>query len=116
MDIESLREYCLRKKEVTEEFPFGDSTLVFKIRGKVFLLASLDRSPLQFNVKSDPDKAIEMRETYDSVKPGYHMNKKHWNTVLADGNIPVKKIRELIDDSYMLVIKSLPKKNQEGLL
>jgi predicted DNA-binding protein (MmcQ/YjbR family) len=116
MNIESLREYCLRKKNVTEEFPFGDSTLVFKVMGKIFLLASLDSSPLQFNVKSDPDKALEMRETYDSVRPGYHMNKKHWNTILADGNIPVKKIRELIDDSYTLVVKSLPKKNQSGLL
>jgi predicted DNA-binding protein (MmcQ/YjbR family) len=116
MNIESLREYCLRKKNVAEEFPFGDSTLVFKVMGKIFLLASLDSSPLQFNVKSDPDKAIEMRETYDSVRPGYHMNKKHWNTILADGNIPVKKIRELIDDSYTLVVKSLPKKNQSGLL
>jgi len=116
MDIESLRAYCLKKKEVTEEFPFGDTTLVFKIRGKIFLLASLESAPLQFNLKSDPDKAIEMREAYDSVRPGYHMNKKHWNTILADGNIPAKKIKELIDDSYTLVIKSLPKKNQTGLL
>jgi predicted DNA-binding protein (MmcQ/YjbR family) len=116
MDIESLREYCLAKKEAKEDFPFGDSTLVFKVMGKVFLLASLERSPLQFNVKSDPDKAIELREEYNSVKPGYHMNKKHWNTVIVDGNIPVKKIKELIDDSYYLVIKSLSKKDQEGLL
>ena len=116
MDVESLREYCLSKREVTEEFPFGDSTLVYKIKGKVFLLASLDRTPLQFNVKSDPDKAIELRETYDSVRPGYHMNKKHWNTVIADGTLPGKKLKELIDDSYTLVVMSLPKKSQACLL
>jgi predicted DNA-binding protein (MmcQ/YjbR family) len=116
MDIEFLREYCLAKKEVMEDFPFGDSTLVFKIRGKIFLLASFEKSPLEFNVKSDPGKAIELREQYESVQPGYHMNKKHWNTVIADRTIPVKIIKEVIDDSYFLAIKSLPKKDQTDLL
>lgn len=116
MDIEFLREYCLAKKEVTEAFPFGDSTLVFKVKGKIFLLASIDKPTLQFNVKSDPDKAIELREQYSSVQPGYHMNKKHWNTVIADGNLPAKIIKEMIDDSFFLIIKSLPKKDQAGLL
>jgi predicted DNA-binding protein (MmcQ/YjbR family) len=112
LNIEELREYCLGKKAATEEFPFGDSTLVFKVGGKVFLLAGLEQSPLQFNVKCDPAKAIELREQYPSVKPGYHMNKKHWNTVVVDGSVPSRQIREMIDDSYMLVVNSLPRKKR----
>ena len=104
MDIESLREYCLAKKGVDEEFPFGESTLVFKVNGKIFLLTGLDQSPLQFNVKSDPEKAVEWREQYASVQPGYHMNKKHWNTVTVDGSLSEKQLKEMIDDSYALVI------------
>ena len=107
MNIESLREYCLQKKNVTEELPFINSTLVFKVSGKIFLLTGLDRSPFQFNVKCDPDKAIELREQYESVKPGYHMNKKHWNTVVVDGTIPARLIKEMIDDSYELVAKKI---------
>jgi predicted DNA-binding protein (MmcQ/YjbR family) len=116
MDIEALREYCLKKKGVTESFPFGESTLVFKVKEKLFLLMGLDESPLQFNVKADPDRAQELRESYASILPGYHMNKKHWNTVIVDGTIPMKLIREMIDDSYRLVVASLPKKQREGLL
>ena len=116
MDIESLRDYCLAKKEVEEGFPFGETTLVFKVRGKIFLLAGLDNPTLQFNVKCDPEKAIEWREQYPAVQPGYHMNKKMWNTVIMDGSIHSKIIKEMIDDSYVLVVKSLPKKLQEGLL
>jgi predicted DNA-binding protein (MmcQ/YjbR family) len=116
MDIESLRDYCIAKKEVEEGFPFGETTLVFKVRGKIFLLASLDAPVLQFNVKCDPEKAIEWREQYEAVQPGYHMNKKMWNTVVVDGTIPVKVLKGMIDDSYVLVVKSLPKKDQVGLL
>lgn len=116
MDIEALRDYCLKKKGVTESFPFGESTLVFKVKEKLFLLASLDDSPLQFNVKADPDRALKLRENYASILPGYHMNKKHWNTVIVDGTIPPKLIREMIDDSYCLVVATLPKKAREGLL
>lgn len=116
MDIESIREYCLAKKEVQEGFPFGVETLVFKVRGKIFLLAGLDNPVLQFNIKADPERAIELREQYASVQPGYHMNKKMWNTVIVDRSIPAKLLREMIDESYRLVIKSLPKKMQEGLL
>lgn len=116
MDIESLQEYCLKKKEAEETFPFGDTTLVFKVRGKMFLLVSLDSPVLQFNVKCDPEQAIEWREQYHAVQPGYHMNKKMWNTVTVDGSIPAKILRQMIDDSYELVVKSLPKKSQEGLL
>ena len=110
MDIESIREYCLAKKEVEESFPFGETTLVFKVMGKIFLLTSLDNPVLQFNVKCDPEQAIEWREQYAAVQPGYHMNKKLWNTVIVDGSIPGRVLRGMIDDSYRLVVQSLPKK------
>jgi predicted DNA-binding protein (MmcQ/YjbR family) len=116
MDIEQLREYCLSKKEVTEGFPFSDDTLVFKVKGKIFLITSLNKQKLQFNVKSDPEKAIELREEYDAIQPGYHMNKKLWNTVIVDGSIPLKLITRMIDDSYFLIAKTLPKKDQVGLI
>lgn len=116
MNIESLREYCLSKKAVEEGFPFGETTLVFKVKGKMFLLAGLDNPVLQFNVKCDPEKAIEWRERFAAVQPGYHMNKRLWNTVILDGTIPARIIKEMIDDSYILVVESLPKKSQEGLL
>jgi len=116
MDLESIRKYCLEKKSSTESFPFGETTLVFKVCGKMFLLIGLDDFPLQFNVKCDPDKAEELREIYVSVIPAFHMNKKHWNTIILDGQIPSKLIREWIDDSYSLVIKSLPLKERKKFL
>jgi len=103
MDIETIRDYCLAKEGTEESFPFGETTLVFKVGGKIFLLLSLDAVPHQFNAKCDPDKAIELREEYDSIIPGYHMNKKHWNTVIVDGTLPTPLIKSLIDDSYDLV-------------
>lgn len=115
MDIETLQQYCLAKPGVTEGFPFGDNVLVFKVKGKIFLLVSLDTTPLQFNAKCDPDHAIELRETYADVQPGYHMNKRHWNTVLVNGSIPASVIRSMIDTSYRLVVQSLPKKDRAGL-
>lgn len=116
MDIEILREYCLAKKAVTEGFPFGEDVLVFKVMNKIFLLVPLSASPLQFNAKCDPEKAIELREQYDAVQPGYHMNKKHWNTVIADGRVSAALLKEMIDDSYDLIVWSLPKKDREDLL
>lgn len=108
MDVESLREYCIRKPMVEESFPFGEDTLVFKVEGKIFLLCSLDSNPLQFNVKCDPELAIELRERYSCVQPGYHMNKKHWNTIVVDHSVSDNDLREWIDHSYGLVYK--PKK------
>ena len=105
MNIESLREYCLSKKDVEEVLPFGPDVLVYKISGKIFLLFSLDDDPLQFNVKCDPELAIELREEYSCVIPGYHMNKKHWNTVIIDGSVSSKRLKEWIDHSYALVAK-----------
>ena len=104
MNIENIREYILQKPSVTEGFPFGEDTLVFKVKDKIFFLAGLESFPLQFNVKCDPDKAIELREEYpESVLPGYHMNKKHWNTVIVDGRLSAKQLKVMIDDSYELV-------------
>jgi predicted DNA-binding protein (MmcQ/YjbR family) len=116
MDIETIRDYCLAKTAVEEGFPFGETTLVFKVRGKIFLLAGLDNPVLQFNVKCDPEKAIEWREQFPAVQPGYHMNKKMWNTVIVDGSIPGRILRQMIDDSFQLVVMSLPKKSREGLV
>jgi len=105
MNIESLREYCLSKPNVEEGLPFGPDVLVFKVGGKIFLLLSLNDEPLQFNVKCDPEVAIELREEYSCVLPGYHMNKKHWNTIVVDGSVSSKLLKEWIDHSYDLVAK-----------
>ena len=105
MNIEELRDYALTLSNVTEGFPFGEDTLVFKVNGKVFLLTSLTSSPLSFNVKCDPDYAEELREQYACILPGYHMNKKHWNTILVDGTLTMKQLKEFIEDSYLLVLK-----------
>lgn len=104
MDVEALRDYVLLKENVTEGFPFGEETLVFKVNDKLFLLISLESQPLQFNVKCDPDLAIELREEYPTaVLPGYHMNKKHWNTIVLDGTLSKKQLLKMVDDSYELV-------------
>ncbi|MBA4241213.1 MAG: MmcQ-like protein [Sphingobacteriaceae bacterium] len=110
MHLDELREYCLLKKGVEECLPFGDDTLVFKVMGKMFLLSGIDSQPVQFNVKCNPEKAIELRENYSCVLPGYHMNKLHWNTIICDGSVSDKQIQEWIDDSYSLVVDSLTKK------
>lgn len=115
MNIEELRTYCLQKKYATEGFPFGEDTLVFKVGEKVFLLVSLTTGN-RFNVKCDPERAVELREQYDEIIPGYHMNKKHWNTVFMDGRLTFKQLTELIDHSYDLVFNSLPKKLQTEIL
>ena len=112
MNIETLREYCLSKSEVEETQPFGPDNLVYKINGKMFLLAALDEDPLHFNVKCDPEKALELREEYSCVLPGYHMNKKHWNTIVVDGSVPVKQLKEWIDNSYDLVVGKGKKKTK----
>jgi predicted DNA-binding protein (MmcQ/YjbR family) len=102
--VDALREYCLKKNgKVTEGFPFGEGVLVFKIHQKIFLLLMLDNHPQSMNVKCEPERAIELRERYDAVQPGYHMNKKHWNTVVLDGSIPPQELRAMIDHSYDLV-------------
>ncbi|AEI46835.1 MmcQ/YjbR family DNA-binding protein [Runella slithyformis] len=115
MNIESLQLYCLSKPGVTEEFPFGEQTMVYKVMGKIFALTSLDSMPLSINLKCDPEKAIQLREEYDGVLPGFHMNKKHWNTVIAEGSVKDALLKEWIDHSYDLVVQSLPRKIKEQM-
>jgi predicted DNA-binding protein (MmcQ/YjbR family) len=115
MNIESLREYCLNKPAVEETLPFGPETLVFKLCGKMFLLTALDEADLSFNVKCDPEKAIELREQYECVSPGYHMNKEHWNTIRVDGSVSTTVLKEWINHSYELVKASLPKKIRDTI-
>lgn len=112
MNIESLREYCLLKPTVTETFPFGEDTLVFKVFDKIFLLCGLDQAD-RFNVKCEPERAVSLREEYEEVKPGYHMNKTHWNTVSMNGRLSDAQLKEMIDHSYELVFNSLPKSKRE---
>ncbi|TAH27694.1 MAG: MmcQ/YjbR family DNA-binding protein [Cytophagales bacterium] len=114
MDIESYRKYCLSKKGVTESLPFGDDTLVFKVGTKVFSLSGIDSFDF-INLKCDPEKAIELRNTFNAVKPGYHMNKKHWNTIYLHQDVNNALIYQLIDHSYELVFKSLTKKEQQTI-
>jgi len=113
MNIEELREYCLVKKGVTEDMPFGDDTLVFRVMDKIFLLTNLE-GELRINLKCDPTRAIELREEYPAIIPGYHMNKQHWNTLVMDGSLNRILVFLLIDHSYDLVVESLPgvKKNE----
>jgi predicted DNA-binding protein (MmcQ/YjbR family) len=114
--IEQLRDYCITKKGVTEHFPFDDVTLVFKVMNKMFLLTGIDaweQGETKMNVKCDPEWSLELRGEYDSINPGWHMNKKHWNTVTLNSDVSDQFAFELIDHSYDLIIKSLPKKVQE---
>ena len=115
MNIESFRDYCLRKTAVVETTPFGPDNIVFKVEGKMFALAALDEVPPAVNLKCDPDLALELRDRYDQVRPGYHMSKKHWNTVVLDGVIPEREIRTMVDHSYELVVQSLPKAKRAKL-
>jgi predicted DNA-binding protein (MmcQ/YjbR family) len=117
VSIESIREYCLKKKgNVSEELPFGEDELAFKVEGKIFLLTRLERRPLSINLKCDPAHAIELREKYESIQPGYHMNKRHWNTIILDGTIPSNEVFKMIDHSYEEVVSILPTKLRKRLL
>lgn len=114
MDLSTFRELCLSKPGVTEETPFGPDTLVYKVMGKVFALTDLPDFH-SVNLKCDPERAIELREQHGSIVPGYHMNKKHWNTVESNGDVPDRLLRELLDHSYTLVVASLPRKVRDTL-
>ena len=115
MDLEKFRDYCLSKIATTESMPFGEGVLVFKVTGKMFALAALDEIPATVNLKCDPDLALALRDQYEQVQPGYHMNKKHWNTVEIDSGIPDAELRKMIDHSYKVVVRLLPKKAREKL-
>src|SRR3954467_10217360 len=115
MEADVFRAYCLKKRGVSEGTPFGPDNIVFKVGGKMFALLALDEIPTVVNLKCDPDRALELRDRFEQVRPGYHMNKKHWNTVEIAGGIPDAEIREMIEHSYELVIQSLPKKQRDYL-
>jgi predicted DNA-binding protein (MmcQ/YjbR family) len=110
VDLETFREYCLAKSNVAEGMPFGADVLVFKVGGKIFALASLDDIPPRVNLKCDPERALDLRDRYEEVQPGYHMNKKHWNTVELGGRIPGGELRAMIDHSYQLVATRVRKR------
>ena len=114
MNIESFVEYCMSKKKVSENFPFDETTLVLKVLDKMFALTNLEGS-FSVNLKCEPEKAIELREKYEAVAPGFHMNKKHWNTIIIDGSISDEILKSWVDDSYNLVVTKMTKK-QKALL
>lgn len=119
MDLETFYEYSLSPKGVSEHFPFDEDTLVLKVGGKIFLLSSLcawEKGSPKVNLKCDPEKAQELRAEYESIQPGYHMNKKHWNTISINEDVPDDLLKKLIDHSYELVFKSLPNKKQSEIL
>jgi predicted DNA-binding protein (MmcQ/YjbR family) len=115
MNLEDLKLYFRNKPESTEEYPFGPNTLVYKIKSKMFALIGINEEPLRMNLKCDPNEAIVLRDIYDAVIPGYHMNKEHWNTIILDGSIPVLEICKMIDESYRLVVNSLKKSDRENI-
>lgn len=116
MNIEQFRAYCLSKPGTSEDFPFDEVTLCLRVMGKIFAIAGLDAERLEVALKCDPDHAVELRERYAEVRPGWHMNKKHWNTVDFEGSLEPSLLRHLIDHSYEQVVKTLKKAEREGLL
>lgn len=115
MNLDKLKQYLSNKPGSSEDYPFGPDTLVYKVLGKMFALFGEDDDPIRVNLKCDPNEAIVLRDMYESVIPGYHMNKEHWNTVILDGTIPESEIKKMIDESYRLVIKSLKKADRDRL-
>lgn len=116
MNIQEFRAYCFTKPACTEDFPFDENSLCLRVGGKIFCIASIDAIPLKVNLKCDPEKAIELREKFDAIIPGFHMNKKHWNTVILDGSLDLDLIKSLIDESYDLIFASLKKSERESII
>jgi predicted DNA-binding protein (MmcQ/YjbR family) len=115
MDATELRAWCLEQTGAVEEFPFGPEHSVFKVAGKMFALSALDREPLSVSVKCEPELAVGLRDTYPAIRPGYHLNKRHWNTITLDGSLPDQLVRDLVEDSYDLIFSALPKRTRERL-
>jgi predicted DNA-binding protein (MmcQ/YjbR family) len=111
-----LRRFCLARPGATEEFPFGPEVSVFKVAGKIFALSGLDSRPLTVSAKCDPDLAEDLRRTYPAVRPGYHLNKRHWNTITLDGSLPDETVAQLLEDSYDLVVAGLPRAKRDAVL
>jgi predicted DNA-binding protein (MmcQ/YjbR family) len=115
VNARSLRAWCLGRVGAVEEFPFGPRTSVFKVGGKMFALSALSRTPLEVSLKCEPELAIELRGSYAAIRPGYHLSKRHWNTITLDGSLPDQLVRDLIEDSYDLVVSALPRRTRERL-
>ena len=115
MDAAELRRWCLAQSGAVEDFPFGPEHSVFKVGGKMFALSTLERTPLEVSAKCEPELALHLRDTYTAIRPGYHLNKRHWNTITLDGSLSDQFVRELIADSYDLVVSALPKRTREEL-
>jgi predicted DNA-binding protein (MmcQ/YjbR family) len=115
VDAAGLRTWCLAQSGAVEDFPFGPEHSVFKVGGKMFALSTLERRPLEVSAKCEPDLALQLRDTYSAIRPGYHLNKRHWNTITLDGSLSDELVRELITDSYDLVVSALPKRTREEL-
>jgi predicted DNA-binding protein (MmcQ/YjbR family) len=115
MDAAELRRWCLAQTGAVEDFPFGPEHSVFKVGGKIFAISALDRTPLEVSVKSEPELALELRAGYAAIRPGYHLNKRHWNTVTLDGSLPDGLVRDLVEDSYDLVVSALPRRTRNEL-
>ena len=115
MDASDLRTWCLQRPGAIEDFPFGPEHSVFKVAGKMFALSTLDRMPLEVSVKCEPELAVSLRHSYPAVRPGYHLNKRHWNTITLDGSLPAQFVRDLIEDSYDLVVGALPRSVRDQL-
>jgi predicted DNA-binding protein (MmcQ/YjbR family) len=115
VDAAALREWCLQQNGAVEDFPFTAEHSVFKVHGKMFAISALAREPLEISVKCEPELAVELRSSYDAIRPGYHLNKRHWNTITLDGSLPDKLVLDLIQDSYDLVVSALPKRTQKEL-
>jgi predicted DNA-binding protein (MmcQ/YjbR family) len=115
MNAAELRGWCLAQGGALEDFPFGPEHSVFKVHGKMFALSALEREPLEVSVKCEPELAIGLRNSYPAIRPGYHLNKRHWNTITLDGSLPDQLVRDLIEDSYDLVVSALPKRVQNEL-
>ena len=115
MDATQLRAWCLRQPGAVEEFPFGPETSVFKVGGKLFAIAALDGTPLQVSVKCEPELAVGLREAHAAIRPGYHLNKRHWNTLTLDGSLSDQLVRDLVEDSYALIVSALPRRVREQL-
>ena len=115
MEAAELRRWCLAQSGAVEDFPFGPEHSVFKVGGKMFALSTLERTPLEVSAKCEPELALQLRDTYTAIRPGYHLNKRHWNTITLDGSLSDQLVRELIADSYDLVVSALPKRTREEL-
>ena len=115
MDAAALRSWCLEQAGAAEEFPFGPGTSVFKVSRKIFALSALGRAPLEVSVKCEPELAVSLRACYPAIRSGYHLNKRHWNTITLDGSLPDQVVRDLVEDSYDLVVSALPKRVREQL-